>query len=196
VYNAVDLGFEARFGQGGYLAGGLSFARTATNCVIVDSPENGRPGFCDVRPPWSAGTQFKLNGNYPLPWGVGASAVFQDMPGIPVLANYNAPNSLIAPSLGRNLSACPTAMGPCTATDSIPLIPPQTMFEDRLTQLDLRFSKSFQAGGGRVRAMFDIYNVLNASTILSVNNTYGPTWLRPLTLLAPRLFKFGAEFTF
>ena len=44
--------------------------------------------------------------------------------------------------------------------------------------------------------MFDIYNVFNASTVLSVNNTYGPTWLRPLTLLAPRLFKFGAEFNF
>ena len=196
VYNGVDIGFDARFGEGGFLTGGVSLSRTTTNCVVVDSPEEGRPGFCDIRPPWSAGTQFKLNGVYPLPWGIGASAVLQNMPGIPVMANFNAPNALIAPSLGRNLAACPTATGPCTATASVALIPPQTMFEDRLTQLDLRFSKAFQTGRGRVRALFDVYNVFNASTVLSVNNTYGPTWLRPLTLLAPRLFKFGAEFTF
>jgi hypothetical protein len=171
-------------------------ARTTTECVVVDSPEAGRPGFCDVRPPWSAGTQFKVNGVYPLPWDVRASAVLQNLPGIPILANYNAPNSLIAPSLGRNLAGCPTATGVCTATATISLVPPQTMFEDRLTQVDLRFSKAFRMGRGRVSAMFDIYNVFNASTVLSVNNTYGPTWLRPLTLLAPRLFKFGGEFAF
>jgi hypothetical protein len=196
VYNGIDLGFDARFGAGGLLSGGVNVARTTTQCVVVDSPEAGRPGFCDVRPPWSAGSQFKLNGVYPLPWDVQTSAVLQNLPGIPVLANYNAPNSIIAPSLGRNLAACPTATGPCTATANVGLVAPQTMFEDRLTQLDLRFSKTFRISNGRVRAMFDIYNVLNASTVLQVNNTYGPTWLQPLNLLAPRLFKFGAEFNF
>jgi hypothetical protein len=196
VYNGIDLGFDARFGAGGLLSGGVNVARTTTQCVVVDSPEAGRPGFCDVRPPWSAGSQFKLNGVYPLPWDVQTSAVLQNLPGIPVLANYNAPNSIIAPSLGRNLAACPTATGPCTATANVGLVAPQTMFEDRLTQLDLRFSKTFRISNGRVKAMFDIYNVLNASTVLQVNNTYGPTWLQPLNLLAPRLFKFGAEVNF
>jgi hypothetical protein len=196
VYNGIDLGVNARFAGGGLLSAGLSMARTTTDCVIVDSPEAGRPGFCDVRPPWSAGTQVKINGVYPLPWDVRASGVLQNLPGIPVMANYNAPNALIAPSLGRNLAACPTATGACTATATLSLIPPQTVFEDRLTQVDLRFSKGFRTGRARVSAMFDIYNVFNASTVLSVNNTYGPTWRRPLTLLAPRLFKLGAEFSF
>ena len=73
---------------------------------------------------------------------------------------------------------------------------PQTLYEDRLTQVDLRFSRIFTSGTGRVTAMFDIYNLLNASTVLSVNNTYGPTWQRPLTILGPRLFKFGVEVNF
>jgi hypothetical protein len=196
IYNSLDLGVNARFGNGGLLSAGVNIARTTTQCVIVDSPEAGRPGFCDVRPPWSAATQFKINGVYPLPWDIRASAVLQDLPGIPILATYNTPNALIAPSLGRNLAACPTAAGACTATTNLSLVPPQTMFEERLTQMDLRFSKVFRTPRGRVGLMFDIYNVLNASTVLSVNNTYGPTWLRPLTLLAPRLFKFGAEFNF
>ncbi len=29
--------------------------------------------------------------------------------------------------------------------------------------------------------MIDIYNVLNAATILAVNNTYGPAWPHPAT---------------
>ena len=36
----------------------------------------------------------------------------------------------------------------------------------------------------------------NAATVLAVNTTYGSTWLRPTTVLAPRLFKFGVEVNF
>ena len=42
----------------------------------------------------------------------------------------------------------------------------------------------------------DIYNFFNASPILSENVSYGPNWLRPTQILAPRLFKFGAKMTF
>jgi len=44
--------------------------------------------------------------------------------------------------------------------------------------------------------MFDIYNALNANTVLGINPTYGSTWLRPTAILAGRLFKFGAQFDF
>src|SRR5262249_49939978 len=104
-FNGIDIGVKARFGRGGLLAGGISSGRLELgNCVIVDSPQAARPGYCDVVPPWSAGTQIKLNGLYPLPWDTEVSAVFQNLPGIPISANYVATNAQVAPSLGRNLS--------------------------------------------------------------------------------------------
>ena len=159
VFNGVDVGVSARFGRGGFLAGGLSVGREVVHCAIVDSPQlaqlapgglavtsptNSGPGFCDITPPWSAGTQVKLNGSYPLPYGLEAAAVFQNLPGIQDLATYAAPNSVIAPTLGRNLAACSAPTGACTSTATVALVAPQTMFEDRLTQVDVRFSKSLQ----------------------------------------------------
>jgi outer membrane receptor protein involved in Fe transport len=41
--------------------------------------------------------------------------------------------------------------------------------------------------------MFDIYNLLNASTITSVNTRYGSQWLVPTAFLPGRLFKFGVQ---
>jgi len=81
-------------------------------------------------------------------------------------------------------------------TVSIPLIAPSTLFEDRIQQLDFRFSRTFRIAGKRVEPQFDIYNVLNASPILSVNNTYGSAWRTPTQILAGRLLKFGFQMTF
>ena len=39
----------ARFGEGGQLSGGTSIGRTVTDdCVVVDSPQDARDGFCRV----------------------------------------------------------------------------------------------------------------------------------------------------
>ena len=68
VFNGVDVTMAARFGRGGELQGGLSLGRTTTdNCFAVDSPEQMREGFCNLTPPWSAGTQIKFMAVYPLP---------------------------------------------------------------------------------------------------------------------------------
>jgi hypothetical protein len=105
-------------------------------------------------------------------------------------------NAQVAPSLGRNLAGCPAATGPCTATVTVPILEPFTMFEDRLTQLDVRLSRIFRFGGTRLQGMFDVYNVFNASSVLGVNTTYGSAWLVPTSVMAGRLFKFGAQLNF
>jgi outer membrane receptor protein involved in Fe transport len=79
---------------------------------------------------------------------------------------------------------------------SVDLMAPQTRFEDRITQLDLRFSRPIRLAGRRIEAQFDIYNALNASPILSINTRYGPSWLTPTEILAGRLFKFGVQVDF
>ena len=114
-------------------------------------------------------------------------------------SNLRVSNAQIATSLGRNLGSC-RGQVPCTGTATINnLFEPNTQFEDRLTQLDLRLSKIIRAGRTRLTANFDIYNMLNGNTILSRNNTYSPTsnaWGTPSSVLAARLFKVGAQFDF
>ena len=190
IYNGVDVVLNARFGEGGVFTGGLNTGRTETNCVVVDSPQDARPGFCKVAPPWSAGTQVKFAVNYPLPWNFQVGAVFQNLPGIPIAATYVASNAQIASSLGRNLAAGPNA------TVVIDLIPPNSQFDDRLTQIDLRFAKVARLGRARVRGMFDIYNVTNSNTALTLITRYGPTWLQPSAFLAARFVKVGVQLEF
>lgn len=81
-------------------------------------------------------------------------------------------------------------------TVTIPILPLQTQFEERLTQVDVRLARTFRMGRARLQAKFDVYNVFNASTILAVNPQHGPSWLQPTFILSPRTFKFGAQLDF
>jgi hypothetical protein len=191
VYNGVDLTLNARFGKGGLLSGGLNTGRTVTdNCgVLMDSPQKR---FCRVTLPLEGQTQVKFSGVYPLPWDLQVSATYQDLAGIPITASHVATNAQIAPSLGRNLGQCRGA-ATCTGTATVELIEPNTMFENRLRQFDLRFTRKIQIGGTRLQGMFDAYNVFNASSILAMTTRYGAAWLQPSQVLGGRLFKFGVQ---
>src|SRR4051812_35928288 len=172
------------------LGGGVDTGETLNDsCFVVDSPQQLL--YCRVVTPFSAQTQLKLFGSYPLPGNFSLSGVFQDLPGPVILANYPAPNSAVVPSLGRNLAA--GARG----TATVPLIEPQTQFEVRQTQLDLRLSKQFTFKRRvNLQANLDVYNVLNANSILAINTTYGSQWRRPTSILDARLVQFGGQFSF
>jgi hypothetical protein len=187
----VDGVLSARFGQGATLSGGFSTGRTANYCVVVDAPVQ----FCNNVPPFL--TQVKLNGSYPLPWwGLISSATYQNLPGSPISISYVPTNAEIAPSLGRNLAACRGA-AVCNANVTIPIIPPQSMFEPRQQQLDLRFSRLFRLPGThRLRGNLDIYNVFNASDVLAMGTTYGPAWQNVNSILTGRMLRVGAQYDF
>ena len=197
VYNGFDVTTNARFGSGGLVSGGLSLGRTVTdNCVVIDSPEAARDGFCKITPPWSAGSQVKFLVVYPLPWDISTSVIYQNNPGIAITASYVVNNTAIAPSLGRNLSDCP-ATGVCNTNRTIELIPPQTEFEPRLQQVDLRFSRVIRLGANRtLKPNLDVYNLLNASNVINQNLVYGPAWRDATQILAGRLLRVGVQFDF
>jgi hypothetical protein len=198
VYNGVDVTMNARLARGFQFSGGVSVGRTVEDtCLVVDSPQAAREGFCKVSPPWSAGTQAKFLVVYPMPWGVQASAIYQNSPGIPISASLVVPNAAIASSLGRNLSACANTTGACNANVTVALIPPQTVFEPRLQQVDLRFSRAIPLGGNRrLRGNLDVNNLLNASNVLNMNAAYGATWRNVTQILSGRLFRIGAQIDF
>ena len=217
VFNGVDVTLNARYGQGGQLSGGLSMGRTTTNNCY----QNGDPSltaqvfpgvlvlpaastvsraeaFCNVAPPWSQATQVKFMAVYPLPWHIQTSAIYQNSSGIPITASYVATNAEILPSLGRNLGSCRGA-ATCTANLTVELIPPNSLFEPRLQQVDLRFSRIFQFGARKLRGDVDIYNLLNASNVLNMNTTYsapGGVWQDVTQILGGRLVRLGFQVEF
>jgi hypothetical protein len=192
VYDGIDASLNWRFGRGGILYGGFSTGRiNADQCAAPDAPEQ----FCSYVKPFSSEAEVKISGSYPLPYRFHVSATFVNAPGIPVNANWSAPNSAIAPSLGRNLAACGAA-AVCTSTATVRLIEPFTVFEERLTKLDLRFGRSMQVGRLRLQPRLDVYNVFNANTVLSVNQTFGPVFGRPLSILGARMAKVGLQVDF
>jgi hypothetical protein len=202
IFNGVDFTVNARLARGIVVSGGPSIGRTETNlCLAVDSPQGtGLPPaqgatsnagllYCNVKPPFQPNV--KLLGVYPLPWqGVQVAATFQSLPGPQITATRTYTNTEIAPSLGR-----PLATG-AAGTAAVPLIAPGTMYDERLYQLDFRASKIFRIGQRRLQANVDLYNAGNASSILSINTTYGQNWLRPTGILQGRLIKFGGQFDF
>jgi hypothetical protein len=202
IYNGFDLTMNARLSNGIVLSGGPSIGRTETDyCFTVDSPQgtglppnqgatsSGGLKYCHVTPPFQANV--KLLGVYPVPWGgVQLAATFQSLPGPQILASRSYSNAEIAPSLGRNLATGANGVA------SVQLIEPGTMYDERLYQLDLRASKVFRLARSRIQFNVDLYNVANAGSILSINNTYGPNWLRPTNVLQGRLVRLGAQVDF
>lgn len=194
---------QARFASGFRIGGGADTGRTVTdNCFVVDSPQQLLN--CHVVRPFKAQTQIKLNASYPLAAGIVVSAIFRNESALrtaaggetlSIEANYAARNAEILPSLGRNLSACGTRV-PCTATATVPLVAPYQLFEDRLNQLDMRLTKIFNLGRGRLQANVDVYNALNAAPVTSVNTTYGSRWLLPAQILEGRMIQLSGNLTF
>jgi hypothetical protein len=204
VYNGIDMTMNWRFGTGGLLSGGGSIGRTVTdNCFTIDSPQQERDGFCHLSPTLGQASQVKFMAVYPIIYDISASAIYQNSSGIPITATYTVANADARQSatnpggLPRNLGACLAATGNCNQTVDVELIPPNTEFEPRLQQVDLRFSKIFQLGGTRrIRAGIDIYNLFNASNVLNMNLAYGQGWQDVTQILGGRLVKLGAQFDF
>jgi hypothetical protein len=191
----INLTFDARLKSGLRFGGGLDTGRSVNDfCFVVDSPQQLLN--CRIATPFKAQTELKLHAIYPLPGEFVVAGLLQSTPGPAIDANYAVSNNQIAPSLGRNLSAC-GAVANCTASVTIPLYSPQNYFEPRRTQLDLRLSRMIKLGArSRLQANLDAYNVLNAGPVLAVNTTYGPNWQHPTQILDARLFQFSGQLTF
>jgi len=66
-----------------------------------------------------------------------------------------------------------------------------------LYKLDLRFDKQFFIGKNRLSVLLDIYNVLNANTVLGTQNeVYNPNYRKVSSIVDPRQFQAGIRFHF
>lgn len=210
-FDGVDVSFEGRFDNGIRVGGGLSTGTTRFDeCFVIDNPTQNRPGYCDVSSPWSAGTQLKLNGNIPLPYDTEVSFVFQNIAGLPWQSIFDTAGqkAAIEAQIGH-----PIVSG--AADNRFPIFPSgagadyngtgdfnftgSELYEKRLTQLDLRFTKIFQFGGARIKGWFDAFNVFNESAATNLVDRYsapGLPWPGTAQVMGGRLFKFGGQFDF
>ena len=219
VFNGVDVVLNWRLRQSVQFQGSLSTGKTVTDtCDFNNLPQvslltvrgvapGGNapvvprvPGFCHISQPWSGNTGFGFNVVYPLPWDIQTSALYQNKPGYPISANYVAGNAEIRQSLGRNLAACPSqSTATCNQNVTLELAAPGTAFGDRITQLDLRFSRFFPLGKTRLQGNFDIYNIFNGNTVLNEQTRYQTVnnqWRNVVQIMGGRLMKFSAQLTF
>jgi Carboxypeptidase regulatory-like domain len=211
-FEGLDVTFSVRVGQDFTLIGGTSTGRAvADSCEVrEDLPEfatttTGTSAFgaglmgsavtpvspyCHV----SSGMLTQLRGlsSYVIPkFGLQLSATFQSKPGAMVAADYAVPNAAVLPSLGRNLSGNAPNV-------TVNLVPPGTMYGNRVNQLDLRVAKTLALGRSRTRIALDVYNALNSSAVLSFDSTFVPggPWLQPTSILTPRFLRISAELDF
>jgi hypothetical protein len=216
-YEGVDVAMKLRLPKGAMLQGGLSDGRNVNNwCNVVNGhPEvrvtstyvNTSGGasssfvqfatqapFCDATSPFLA--QVKLSAVLPLPWNFLTSATYQtirqpqDFYGTfgGILAARAFTSAEIAPSLGRPLSN--------GASTVLQMIPASTVYGDRMHQVDFRLTRNIYIGHGKIQPQLDIYNLLNANPVLSLNNTYGALWQQPTSILLGRVIKFGVQANF
>ena len=151
---------------------------TATTIVPLES--------CRTSQNWL--TYVKLLGSYSLPYDLQVAATLQNQPGPerPALVTFTA--AQIGAALGRAATQ---------GAQSVNVVPPGTVFGDRFSQLDLRFTRNFRfRGNTRFRAMFDIYNVLNANAATAEQLGFGSIYLNPQVIMPGRLGKFAFQIDF
>jgi hypothetical protein len=181
-WNGFDITLNARLQNGLMVQAGTSTGATTTdNCEVIDKlPEMASSGtitpheFCHQSEPMR--TQFKMFGVYTLPKiELQVSGTFRSTPQDDFNANFRATNSYLAANstLGRPLA------GAANSTLTIALAEPQSLFLERRNELDLRFGKVLRFGRSRSVVSFDIFNALNADTLLGVNQTFSDVWQRP-----------------
>jgi len=188
VYNGLEFSANMRRDKL-LLFGGITTERRATtSCDERDNPNGLR--FCDATPPFRA--TYKLSAAYQLPWEFQLSGSFIATPGPSVSANY----TVTAAIAGRTIIGSTAG----ATTIGVNLIEPSTVFLDYKKQLDLRIARTFRFGGRRIQGFADIFNALNAGTVLRVNETYNATstnpWMTPLTIMDGRYVRFGVQMSF
>lgn len=195
VFNGIDLSLSARGVNGLVFQGGYNIGRTVFDQCEVQAkvPEMTTVplGYC------RNGVfqyQVKLLTSYTVPRiGVEIGATFQSLSGPALQANYTVNNAIASASstLGRPLVASGNSI-------TVPLLPPNTHYGDRINQLDVRFSKLIRIGPTRNRLNLDLFNALNSSMVQTYNSAFTPggAWNRPTLILSGRLVKISGQIDF
>ena len=165
-----------------------SVSSTSASSTARDTPNGAR--FCDSIPPFR--TAVKASAAYSFPYDINLSGSFTSIPGPTVRADYTV-NASVA---GRPIVS--TTAGANSLL--VNLIEPGTVFLDYQNRMDLRVGKTFKLDRTKIQGFMDVFNVFNAGTALSVNQTYAASgtnhWGEPTTIIDGRYLRFGMQLNF
>jgi hypothetical protein len=216
-YNGFLLQMSARPHNGFTLQGGFNIGKTVQdNCAIrAQFPDLNVPGldvssgppvnsldpYCHIATPWL----WRLTGfgSYIIPKiDVQFSGTFRSDPGQALQANL----FVFSPGAfgpGNQFLASSTGFFNSNQFATVPLLTPDTLYGDRINELDLSVAKILKFGRTRTRVGIDVYNVINSSAILAYNTNYAPAgttgagaWLAPTQVLTGRYGKLSVQFDF
>jgi hypothetical protein len=167
---------------------------TASNGSASLSTSRDNPNalrFCDSIPPFR--TTGKVSAAYELPYDFQLSGTFLAIPGSAINAWYTVTSAIA----GRTVVASTAGAN----TMPVNLVESNTLFLDYRKQLDMRIGRTFRFGQYRIQAFADIFNVLNAGTVIRVNETFGANpatnaWRNPLAIMDGRYVRFGTQMSF
>jgi hypothetical protein len=160
---------------------------------------------CDVTEPWI--TSFRGLASYRIPRvevlvstsirSTRTVASENASNGSSLAANYQIPNTVVQQLLGRLPAGASAAQN-----TTVNLLSPSELYPlERRTEVDLRLAKILRFGRSRLDVGVDLYNLFNANTTTTYQQTYlytdnGATWLAPTAILAPRLARLHATLSF
>src|SRR5262245_39528745 len=165
----------------------------------ASAPDNPHPlRFCEVnlatagQPAGIFRTTVKMSAAYSYPYDIQLSGSFTSIPGPGLRADYTVTSAIAGrPIIGSTAGV---------ASILVNLVEPNSLFLDRQNRLDLRIGKGFRFGQRKIQGFADIFNVLNAGTALTVNQTYAAAgtnaWLTPTTIMDGRYVRFGLQTSF
>jgi hypothetical protein len=189
IYNGFEVSVNARLPKG-FVFGGITTERTATNsCADLASSNANNLRFCDQTPPFR--TLYKASAGFTLPYDIQVSGSFQARPGIPVGGDY----TYICSAAAAAATGC-TALTGNVASLTVPVVDPTTEFYDYVKTNDMRVSHTFRHGRLRMQPFLEIFNVMNLSTILTVNETVagaGSLYGQPTTIVQGRRLQLGGQ---
>ena len=189
LYTGIEASFSARMAGGALLFGSWTMEKNVSVfCEFDDNPNGpttndlyqGRPvsqggRFCDQRNfdiPFLH--EFKVIGNYSLPYGVDIGAVLQSFPGLERVITWQP-----APSLYPS--------GQRTQAQTIVLTKPGSLYGERWDQLDVNLKKNIRYGSKTHTFQLDIFNVFNNNSIRTQTDSVG-TSLGQVTAILPGRF--------
>ena len=225
-WQGVDATLNARLANGLQFQGGTSTGRGVNDTCDVLIGRFGRPmtpstatvaasgvvdghADCSNTEPWL--TTFRGLASYTIPKAdVLVSAIVRSQanvqPGADVATNgaSRAANFLMTAAQFQSYTGRSLRTG--VTTENVNMLLPGQLYGDRINNLDMRVAKIIRIKSTRANVGVDFYNLTNANTHSTVDQSYsatpnaagviGANWLRPTAVLQPRFVRFNVQLDF
>jgi outer membrane receptor protein involved in Fe transport len=191
-YRGLDVSLQKNLSHHFMLSGGLTWSRlrgAITGDLTTALDDFNNPNYNINRigeySAYDVPLQLKIAGIYKLPYGFEFSGDYQHGSGIPVTETYTLSTAIIGQTLHQSQTIIAVPSGPVRLSA-------QNLSDIRIAR-PMKFHDRYT-----LKPEFDVYNLNNSAAVLSVNQSLNNAalTLNPTTIMPPRLFKVGAEFTF